>query len=171
MQRQSGSKFLKRLAGVSTSARAFAAAADQVQLPADRALPRKEPKQWPELLLHEPLARKAPHLVFLTRGTNDGFRRRASLSECVRGHQRTTSTGLEQAYYTGIANRRNLTPLSLQVIGDSLSFNRTSPFIASPAMALASVSDAFNDSGRSSRIPTFFAYSLNAISTSYKIST
>ena len=43
---------------------------------------------------------------------------------------------------------------------------RLSPRFASPAIARARVGDAFSDSGRSRRIPSFAAYSLNAMSTS-----
>lgn len=163
--------FLKGLAGVSATSHALAAAAHQVQFPANRAFPGEETEQRPDLLLHETFAGKTAHVMRPALGTNYRIGRRSSLSECTGGHQQTTSEGLEQTYYAGMANRRNLTQLSLQVIEDSFSFNRTSPFIASPEIARANVRDAFRDSGRSSRIPTFFAYSLNAISTSYRIST
>ena len=60
---------------------------------------------------------------------------------------------------------------SVQAIGDIYPCNRVSPAFASPAIARASVGDAFSDSGLSRRMPSFAAYSLNAISTSYRIST
>ena len=57
-------------------------------------------------------------------------------------------------------------PRQLRRAADSFSFNRWRPRIARLATERARVRDPFSDSGRSSRMPRPFAYSLNAISTS-----
>ena len=146
------------------------------QLSANRALPWVVPEKRPDVLLHEAGAGKASHARPPTVWTSYGGSTRAVQGKLASQYQQPFIAWYSTLLaHEGLQRGRSPARLqtSVQFRRSEISYpcNRLSPHFASSAIACARVGDAFSDSGRSRRTPSFVAYSLNAMSTSYRIST
>ena len=123
----------------------------------------------PKPFLEEARAWQTPHLMSPTVGARYRLRRVPLLKSFWR-HQENGFLRLATTFVRRICRaalrRFQAHDVHFRRLGVSPSFNRPRPRIASPAIARASVRDAFSDSGRSRRMPKLLAHSLNAMSMS-----
>lgn len=157
--------YLLRIPAVSDS---FSAYAKKFQPAADGALPGIVAEHGVDFALQNPISRKPAHIAPSTIWTVRCSALSTDTKLCTAQHQRPfrrpANRVLDWAFARTVRMSENSAATSLLI--RSHPCKRASPTRARSATARARVGDAFNDSGRSRRMPNLAAYSLNAMSTS-----